>query len=143
LHVQNLSHSFDDTDPAGRYDEIRAFTARQALWTGADVERARSAFAEAVRVAGETGLRLRLPNLADDGGGNCSWPWDAAYITSAGVVQPCCMVMGDDRISLGSLAETGFRQIWYGAAYREFRRRLAGADPPEVCQGCSLYRRTF
>src|SRR5205823_7743143 len=25
LHVQNLSHSFSDTDPAGAYGEIRAF----------------------------------------------------------------------------------------------------------------------
>ncbi len=143
LRVQNLSHSFSDTDPAGRYDEIRAFTESQALWTGADRDRARSAFATAARVAAAEGLRLRLPSLADAGGGNCTWPWDAAYITSTGVVQPCCMVMGDDRISLGTVAETSFAQIWHGPAYREFRRRLDSADPPEVCRGCSLYRHTF
>jgi radical SAM protein with 4Fe4S-binding SPASM domain len=143
LRVQNLSHSFDDTDPAGRYDEIRAFTESQALWTGEDQRRVRSLFAEAARVAGGVGLQLRLPSLTDAGGGNCTWPWDAAYITSAGVVQPCCMVMGDDRISLGDLTETGFPQIWHSAAYREFRRRLDSADPPQVCRGCSLYRHTF
>jgi len=32
LRVQNLSHSFSDTDPAGDYQEIRAFAAREALW---------------------------------------------------------------------------------------------------------------
>jgi hypothetical protein len=53
------------------------------------------------------------------------------------------MVMGDDRITLGDLTQTGFPQIWYGAAYRDFRRRLDSADPPEVCRGCSLYRHTF
>lgn len=53
------------------------------------------------------------------------------------------MVMGDDRVSLGRLGEQSFPQIWYGEAYREFRRRLAGEEPPEVCRGCSLYRRTF
>jgi hypothetical protein len=95
--VQNLSHSFDDTDAAPGYDQIREFTAGQALWTGADVSHARAALAAAVGVARDTGLRLRLPSLTDDGGGNCTWPWDAAYITSAGVVQPCCMVMGDER----------------------------------------------
>ncbi|MFG3708349.1 radical SAM/SPASM domain-containing protein [Micromonospora sp. NPDC047670] len=149
LHVQNLSHSFSDADPAGRYDEIRQFTTDQALWAGADSGRAADAFAEAGRVAREHGVRIRLPQagvpaapspLPERG---CSWPWDAAYITSAGVVQPCCMVMGDDRVSLGRLGEQSFPQIWYGEAYREFRRRLAGADPPEVCRGCSLYRRTF
>jgi radical SAM protein with 4Fe4S-binding SPASM domain len=149
LHVQNLSHSFSDTDPAGRYDGIRRFTADQALWTGADADRAEAVFAEAARVAREHGLRLRLPLVGlpvatglPDGRG-CSWPWDAAYLTSAGVVQPCCMVMGDDRVSLGSMSEATFPEIWYGEPYREFRRRLSTDDPPDVCRGCSLYRSAF
>jgi radical SAM protein with 4Fe4S-binding SPASM domain len=143
LRVQNLSHSFADTDPAGGYEEIRAFTERQALWTGADLDLATAAFAEARRVAGDAGVRLRLPGLTDAGGGNCTWPWDAAYVTSAGIVQPCCMVMGDDRVALGDLGTAGFAEIWHGEPYREFRRRLNSAEPPEVCRGCSLYRHTF
>ena len=149
LHVQNLSHDFSDADPDDRYGEIRSFTAGQALWTGADTERARAAFTDAARVARDLNLRLRLPRLgapaapaAPDGPG-CSWPWDAAYVTSAGVVQPCCMVMGDDRVALGRLSEHNFTDIWYGEPYREFRRRLSTEDPPEVCAGCSLYRRAF
>jgi radical SAM protein with 4Fe4S-binding SPASM domain len=149
LHVQNLSHSFSDTDPAGRYDDIRTFTADQALWTGADAERAGAAFRQAAAAAREHGLRLRLPQLTSthssaalDGRG-CSWPWDAAYITSTGVVQPCCMVMGDDRVALGRLSEQSFPQIWHGAPYREFRRRLTSTEAPDVCRGCSLYRQTF
>jgi len=143
LRVQNLSHSFEDTDSAGGYDEIREFTAGQALWTGEDLAQARSSFAAAMRTAQQSGLRLRLPSFTDAGGANCTWPWDAAYVTSSGVVQPCCMVMGDDRISLGDLTQTRFAEIWYGDAYREFRRRLNSAEPPEVCRGCSLYRHTF
>jgi radical SAM protein with 4Fe4S-binding SPASM domain len=148
LHVQNLSHSFSDTDPAGQYADIRAFTAGQALWTGADLDRATEVFGRAVAAATETGLRLRLPGLTTtapaplDGRG-CTWPWDAVYVTSTGAVQPCCMVMGDDRATLGQLSEQTFPQIWYGDAYREFRRRLMSDDPPEVCRGCSLYRGTF
>jgi hypothetical protein len=53
------------------------------------------------------------------------------------------MVMGDDRATLGQLDEQPFPDIWYGAAYREFRRRLMSDNPPQVCRGCSLYRRTF
>jgi radical SAM protein with 4Fe4S-binding SPASM domain len=149
LHVQNLSHSFSDTDPAGRYEGIRTFTADQALWTGADLNRAGEMFAQAARAAREHGLKLRLPALrpspeaAPGQQRGCSWPWEAAYITSAGVVQPCCMVMGDDRVTLGHLDENSFPEIWSGAPYREFRRRLTGDDPPEVCRGCSLYQRTF
>ena len=149
LHVQNLSHSFSDTDPAGRYDDIRRFTADQAVWTGVDVERAAEAFGEAAQVAREHGIRLRLPHAgtptatAGPGDRGCSWPWEAAYVTSAGVVQPCCMVMGDDRVSLGHLDEQSFSQIWSGQPYRDFRQRLSGDEPPEVCRGCSLNRRTF
>jgi radical SAM protein with 4Fe4S-binding SPASM domain len=149
LHVQNLSHDFSDADPAGRYDGIREVTAAQALWTGDDTSRAGAAFDAARAAARGHGLRLRLPRLgvpqapAPLDGRGCSWPWDAAYVTSAGVVQPCCMVMGDDRISLGRLTEQTFPQVWHGDAYREFRRRLSGDDPPEVCAGCSLYRRAF
>src|SRR3712207_112994 len=36
LWVQNLSHSFSDTDPAGAYAEIRAFAAAEALWATPD-----------------------------------------------------------------------------------------------------------
>ncbi|WP_030437188.1 radical SAM protein [Actinoplanes subtropicus] len=143
LRVQNLSHDFADTDPAGAYREIREFTAGQALWSDQDTERARSMFAEAARVAAPAGLRLRVPALADEGGGNCTWPWDAAYVTSAGLVQPCCMVMGDDRVVLGDLNRSSFAEIWCGEAYQDFRRRLDSADPPDVCRGCSLYRHTF
>jgi radical SAM protein with 4Fe4S-binding SPASM domain len=149
LRVQNLAHMFSDADPSGRYREIRDFTAGEALWTGADRAAAERAFGDAHEAARERGLLLRLPRLspgeagAEADGPGCSWPWDAAYVTSAGVVQPCCMVMGDDRISLGRLDNQTFPQIWYGEAYREFRRRLAGEDPPDVCRGCALYQRTF
>ncbi|HEX8629029.1 MAG TPA: SPASM domain-containing protein, partial [Catenuloplanes sp.] len=149
LHVQNLSHSFSDADPGGRYAEIREFTADQALWGGPEEAATATAFADARAAAREHGLRLRLPHAGGprqpaplDGPG-CSWPWDAAYVTSTGVVQPCCMVMGDDRVTLGRLDQQSFPQVWYGEPYREFRRRLTGDDPPAVCVGCSLYRRTF
>jgi radical SAM protein with 4Fe4S-binding SPASM domain len=148
LRVQNLSHSFSDTDPAGRYAGIRSFTADQALWTGADLDHAAAAFARATSVAAETGLRLRLPGLtaaepAPLDGRGCSWPWEAVYVTSTGAVHPCCMVMGDDRSTLGHLGEQSFPEVWYGAAYHEFRRRLMSDEPPQVCRGCSLYRGTF
>ncbi len=149
LWVQNLSHTFSDADPAGAYREIRDYAEDQALWTGEDRAAAEQAFAEARQAAMAAGIQLRVPRLAaapapdvHDGPG-CSWPWDGAYVTSQGVVQPCCMVMGDDRVALGRLGEQSFPEIWHGEAYTQFRKRLASDDPPEVCQGCALYRRTF
>jgi radical SAM protein with 4Fe4S-binding SPASM domain len=149
LRVQNLSHTFSDADPAGQYRGIREFTGDQALWTGADARLAEEAFAAAREAAREHRMVLRLPGLASTAaaepglGPACTWPWDAAYITSTGVVQPCCMVMGDDRVALGRLDEQSFPQIWHDEPYRDFRRRLVGSQPPEVCVGCALYQRTF
>jgi MoaA/NifB/PqqE/SkfB family radical SAM enzyme len=147
LRVQNLSHDFADTDPAGGYREIREYAREQSLWDGDAV--ARRAFAEATGEAVARGIRLRLPYPAearrplDPGAPGCTWPWDAAYITSQGIVQPCCMVMGDDRVALGCLTEASFAEIWSGPAYVEFRQRLLSGAPPEVCRGCALYRGTF
>ena len=54
------------------------------------------------------------------------------------------MVMGADRAVLGTLEDDDFGSVWSGAAYRSFRSRLLGdSAPPEVCRGCSLYRRVF
>jgi radical SAM protein with 4Fe4S-binding SPASM domain len=143
LRVQNLSHTFGDTDPAGRYGEIRQFAADEALWTGADRSVAEAAFAAAREAAEAAGVVLRLPEVEATPVARCTWPWDSAYVTSQGVVQPCCMVMGDDRVALGRLDDAPFPEIWAGPAYREFRRRLRHGPPPDVCRGCALYQGTF
>ncbi|HEV2089257.1 MAG TPA: radical SAM protein [Cryptosporangiaceae bacterium] len=151
LRVQNLSHTFSDTDPAGQYAEIRRYAEREAL----DGESCRSAFDRAATLAAELGLALRLPPPATPptdpaspprlavGTPGCTWPWDATYVTHRGEVQPCCMVMGSDRATLGRLDERPFADIWHGAAYQDFRARLHTDDPPDVCRGCALYRGVF
>jgi radical SAM protein with 4Fe4S-binding SPASM domain len=148
LRVQNLSHSFSDTDPAGSYREIRDFAADEALWdSSGDVD---AVFADARAVAAARGVDLRLPRSeptpattrgADARG--CDWPWRSAYVTRSGLVQPCCMLMGGDRAVLGDLSQASFAEIWHGAAYREFRAALQTPSPPEVCRGCALYRGVF
>jgi len=145
VRVQNLAHDFADTPDDGPYQGIRDYTAAEALWTGADRAATAEAFGRARTAAGAHGLELRLPHLDTvTGGARCTWPWDAAYVTSAGIVQPCCMVMGDDRVALGDLRTETFPHIWAGPAYREFRARLASDDdPPGVCRGCALYQHTF
>ena len=148
VRVQNLSHSFSDTDPAGAYREIRDFTAGEALWQGPDAV-AGPAFSEAERVAAARGVSLRLPRLAAAparrvvGTRGCDWPWDSAYVRHDGAVQPCCMLMGSDRGVLGDTGREGFGDVWRGEAYRAFREALASATPPDVCSGCSLYRGVF
>jgi radical SAM protein with 4Fe4S-binding SPASM domain len=152
--VQNLSHSFSDTDPAGAYAEIRRYAHREALFGAPGEAMLREAFRAAASRAAEVGVALRLPALdasaADrdggarlDGRAACSWPWESAYVTHRGDVQPCCMVMGSDRARLGELRGRSFADIWHGEDYRDFRSGLLGADPPDVCRGCSQYRGLF
>jgi radical SAM protein with 4Fe4S-binding SPASM domain len=148
--VQNLSHSFGDTDPSGSYMEIRRFAEREALWQG-QYAQAEAVFDEARELGDRLGLELRLPRLREPeapaplpGGVGCHWPFESAYVTHNGNVQPCCMVMGADRAVLGSLEEAGFAEIWSSEPYEDFRAGLRpGGDAPEVCKGCSLYRRVF
>jgi radical SAM protein with 4Fe4S-binding SPASM domain len=64
-------------------------------------------------------------------------------VTHDGQVQPCCMVMGSDRVVLGSVPAERFAAVWVGDEYVRFREGLLGGDPPEVCRGCSLYRGVF
>lgn len=151
LFVQNLSHSFGDTDPAGSYKEIRDFAAREALWADEDKAEAERGFAAARRVADRLGVELRLPRLEkpprpprEPGSPGCHWPFGAAYVTHDAKVQPCCMVMGSDRAVLGDLERQDFTAVWHGEAYERFRLGLlSDDDPPEVCRDCSLYRGVF
>jgi radical SAM protein with 4Fe4S-binding SPASM domain len=145
--VQNLSHSFSDTDPAGEYREIRDFVAAEALWDGDPA--VEHSFAGAREAAQALGVELRLPRIEErpvtraPGEPGCDWPWRSAYVAHDGVVQPCCMVMGVERATVGRLAEESLPELWHGPAYRRFRDALLGDEPPAVCRGCSSYRHRF
>lgn len=148
LRVQNLSHDFSDAQADPGFDEIRGFTSSQALW--ADDRGAFGVFDEARAVADRLGVDLRLPELEErpaarePGTPGCTWPWTSAYVTHDARVQPCCMVMGADRVVLGRVDEPGsFGAVWRSEPYREFRDALRSDTPPEVCRGCSMYRGVF
>ena len=149
LFVQNLSHDFGDTSAESRYEALQRYVGQEALFGSADSEFGQAAFERARAKAHELGLRLRLPELDErpsarsDGDPGCFWPWRSAYVTHRGEVQPCCMVMGSERATLGDLHAAGFAEIWRGAPYAQFRHQLMTDDPPEVCRGCSLYRGLF
>lgn len=150
LFVQNLSHSFGDTDPAGGYRQIREYAKREALWAEEDRAEAERVFGEARAVADGLGVDLRLPRLEEParspqepGRPGCHWPFESAYVTHDGQVQPCCMVMGSDRVVLGDMTAERFAAVWAGDDYVRFREGLLGGDPPEVCRSCSLYRGVF
>src|SRR3954447_14373283 len=60
VRVQNLSHVFSDTDPAGDYDAIRRYAESEALFADDDTAAAaRAVFARGAARAREHGLKLR------------------------------------------------------------------------------------
>jgi MoaA/NifB/PqqE/SkfB family radical SAM enzyme len=153
LRVQNLSHSFDDTGADSEYTEIHAFTSAEALWQEDDAGAralAEASFTQARALAGALGVALRLPSLAPEraapraeGEPGCDWPFRSSYVRHDGRVQPCCMLMGEDRAILGDARGGGFGAAWRGPAYGAFRAALLSDAPPEVCRGCSMYRGVF
>ncbi|MBF0424955.1 MAG: radical SAM protein [Magnetococcales bacterium] len=54
----------------------------------------------------------------------CIVPWYSAYIDAKGRVLPCCYLVNTDHV-MGRLDEKSFPEIWHGATYQTFRRRLA------------------
>ena len=147
LRVQNLSHTFDDTDPAGAYREIRDFAEEEALYQTPDPIADR-AFEEAESLSKELDVSLRLPRRewsppVRSVAAPCDWPWRSAYVRHDAKVQPCCMLMGDDRAILGDASARPFEETWRGPAYAAFREALRSDAPPAVCSGCSAYRGVF
>jgi MoaA/NifB/PqqE/SkfB family radical SAM enzyme len=120
LWVQGLSHSFADADPAAGYAGLRDFVREEALWGDDAPAETAHAKEEARALARRSGVELRLPSPPrplpprEPGQPGCDWPWRSAYVTHRGDVQPCCMIMGADRATLGSLHEEGFAEIWEG-----------------------------
>jgi len=163
LWVQQLSHDLSDTTGRADFESLRAFTEHECLWSdeqGLDRGDVRRALREAAQLARELHLEVRLPEVdpevdpyVDEESSSeprdlsllpCDWPWRSSYVNHDGRVQPCCMLMGDDRGTMGdSGAAGGFEAVWHGETYAEFRRRLLSPHPPEVCQGCAHYRRRF
>jgi MoaA/NifB/PqqE/SkfB family radical SAM enzyme len=72
----------------------------------------------------------------------CRRPWSLMYFTAHGRALPCCMApfsaRGYDSYTLGDATQQTLREIWNGAAYREFRSALLSDSPPRPCAGCGL-----
>lgn len=97
-----------------------------------------------IEVTGACNLRCRMClRSRRPGEPACGRPWTSAYVTHRGEVQPCCMVMGSDRVSMGRLGESSFETTWGGEAYRAFRQGLLEGRAHDVCRGCSLCRGVF
>ncbi len=149
VFTQSLSHDFSDA-PREAFEAIAAYVNEQSL-TRLPAGEVEAVFEQARQVAARLGVTLRLPHvekrdipvMVDGTPVGCDWPWRGAYVGYSGTVMPCCMVMGSDRVNLGSVAVTPFVEVWDGEAFRRFREGLVNGNPHPVCRGCSMYQGTF
>jgi radical SAM protein with 4Fe4S-binding SPASM domain len=149
MFVQHLCHEFEESTLPDQYRSMREFVQAQTLLSE-DPERIARYFNQALQIAQELGVDLRLPQTRPrvhpantPGRQRCDWPWRGTYLSYQGRAMPCCMVATPDRVNFGNMAEEGVENIWNNTAYQTFRDRLAYNQPPEICQSCAVYRGTF
>ena len=144
VFVQHLCHEYGESALPAQYLPMRDFVARESLAGEPDRGRIAERVAEARAVAARLGVDLRLPETAPAAPRRrCDWPSRGPYLAWDGSAMPCCMVSTPDRATLGNALREGLETVWNGEAYRDFRRRLASDDPPEICRSCALYEGTF
>lgn len=86
-------------------------------------------------------LDPRFAPLPPDDADPCRLAWREAVIRYSGAVLPCVSDLGQDHV-MGRLfldpTRAGFREVWNGPAYRDFRRRARSLDGAiAMCAGCT------
>ncbi len=68
----------------------------------------------------------------------CPWPFERAYVGSDLRVVPCCYIGNPDVFQIDKAIEAGrnLTDIWYGEAYKEFRRAHLERRLPDICRAC-------
>jgi MoaA/NifB/PqqE/SkfB family radical SAM enzyme len=70
----------------------------------------------------------------------CRRPWTLMYFTANGRALPCCIAPfsqhGYENYTLGDAKRQSLREIWDGAAYRQFRAALLSEEPAACCANC-------
>ncbi len=117
-----------------RHEEDEAIAAAQALGHELGVVIDASG-------ATEPGTSLKRGNEAAPWSA-CRRPWSLMYFTAHGRALPCCIApfsaRGYETYTLGDATQESLREIWNGAAYRDFRAALISDAPPKPCQNCGL-----
>jgi MoaA/NifB/PqqE/SkfB family radical SAM enzyme len=144
VSVQNLAQRLTEPDLPAHFDPLRRHVWQESL-RSKDVPLANKVFATATSLAEGSGLELKLPSLRPKPPGRpgCEWPWTAMYVTFSGETVPCCMIGLPERVSVGNVFRSGAMNVWAGREMEAFRDRLLDDQPPDVCLGCSVYRREF
>jgi len=72
----------------------------------------------------------------------CYRPSTLMYITANGNVLPCCIApfatVDYASLILGNVFNESLEDIWYGAGYRNLRKRHQSGAAPQCCRGCGV-----
>jgi MoaA/NifB/PqqE/SkfB family radical SAM enzyme len=116
-------------------------------------EREGYAIEEAQRLAAELGITIDASGATEPGlslqrteekkpWSACRRPWSLMYFTAHGRALPCCIApfsaRGYANYTLGDATQATLREIWNGAAYRDFRTAQLTETPPLPCASCGL-----
>lgn len=114
------------------------------------IEEMSRTFAEARRVAAETGMELTLPEVRPKGDRRCDFvDKGGAFVSWDGGVHNCyflwhrfsCHFSGRKKYVsprvFGTLKEKGIREIWNDPAFRSFRKEVLKHEYP-FCSNCNL-----
>jgi MoaA/NifB/PqqE/SkfB family radical SAM enzyme len=149
VHLQRLVFFNDDAVGMARPDQ--ALYERLTAEEAAHIDRA-TALAKSLGIvfsasggASEPGVSLKRQHKSKDSGSPwslCRRPWTVMYFTANGRALPCCIApfsqRGYENYTLGDATQQTLREIWTGAAYRDFRRALKSDRPPAACASCGL-----
>jgi MoaA/NifB/PqqE/SkfB family radical SAM enzyme len=112
----------------------------------ANVEReVRIKFHEALERAGQLGILVKIELFDKLPVQQCKFPWKRNFVTYDGYVHPCCYTTqtGDraaqNKRSFGNLISDRFQDIWTGAAYPAFRKKMQEGSLPHACKHCPKY----
>ena len=144
VYLQRLVY-FDDSLGHARPDQAlyEAMSREDAAYLdeAETVARALGMTFSASGAASEPGESLKR---AEDGNpwSLCRRPWTVMYFTANGRALPCCIApfsqRGYENYTLGDATQQTIRDIWNGAAYRDFRAALLSDKPPAACASCGV-----
>lgn len=100
-------------------------------------ERARRYYEEGQARASQRGIGLStfqpVSYFDDHDPTDCFDPWESFRVAENGDVYPCCY----SGHVMGNVLQQSVEEIWNGAEYRDYRRRVNTSDPPVECQRCT------
>ena len=86
--------------------------------------------------APDPALRVKgPPDLKDNLGNRCFWPWRAAVIQADGALSPCCYTAQPDT-DVGNVIDQGFAGAWNDPRMVALRKTLTSTGNAEPCCTC-------